>query len=352
MDSLNLRQRILLNQPHIESVSGDIANFITNMKAPLKECKVYFNPIQEGEGDPSPDNIKNISGWTGVNINRTGKNLLNPSLLKDQETWNIIEMELPVGTRLIMSTNKPSTSYTGGMFLFFRNSDVDTLSSADSVYNNQSVIHTVNNTGKIQIVQRNRDNTDSFKNYWYQLELMPSGSTPTEYKPYQGTTISIDWSDKVGTVYGGYIDLINGELVEKYNFINIDYSKPWGATTNYLYRYDNLPSSIGGRNMYVKTLCSHRINPYDVTAAVTVGAQGYISVGKKFCEMVGIEMTSDAFNQYLVEQNNNGTPLEICYLLATPIHYQLTPQQLLTFKGENNIWSDTNGQTEVKFWTH
>ena len=60
MDTLNLRQRILLNQPHIESASGDIANFTTDMKAPLKECKVYFNPIQEGSGDPSLDNIRDI----------------------------------------------------------------------------------------------------------------------------------------------------------------------------------------------------------------------------------------------------------------------------------------------------
>ena len=42
----------------------------------------------------------------------------------------------------------------------------------------------------------------------------------------------------------------------------------------------------------------------------------------------------------------------IVYELAEPIHYSFTSQQLLTFKGENNIWSDTNGQTEVKFWTH
>ncbi len=37
---------------------------------------------------------------------------------------------------------------------------------------------------------------------------------------------------------------------------------------------------------------------------------------------------------------------------AEPIHYQLTPQQILTLKGTNNVYSDMNGQTEIKYWKH
>lgn len=37
---------------------------------------------------------------------------------------------------------------------------------------------------------------------------------------------------------------------------------------------------------------------------------------------------------------------------AEPIHYTLTPQQILTFKGINNVYSDTNGQMEIKYWKH
>lgn len=65
------RRRILLNTPHIEAASGDIATFSTDMAAPLKSCVVTINPVQEGSGDPSPDNVRPISGWTACNVYST-----------------------------------------------------------------------------------------------------------------------------------------------------------------------------------------------------------------------------------------------------------------------------------------
>lgn len=52
------------------------------------------------------------------------------------------------------------------------------------------------------------------------------------------------------------------------------------------------------------------------------------------------------------EQIANGTPMTVVCKLAEPIHHQLTPQQILTFKGINNVYSDTNGQMEIKYWKH
>ena len=38
---------------------------------------VQIEPVQEGTGDPSPENIRPISGWDTVNVCRCGKNLLS-----------------------------------------------------------------------------------------------------------------------------------------------------------------------------------------------------------------------------------------------------------------------------------
>lgn len=57
--------------------------------------------------------------------------------------------------------------------------------------------------------------------------------------------------------------------------------------------------------------------------------------------------TPTLFRQWCVDNS-----LQIIYPIDTPIHYQLTPQQLLTLKGTNNVYSDTNGQTEIKYWKH
>ena len=43
----------------------------------VNRLKVSFAPKQAGTGDPAPDNVRPISGMTGVSISRTGKNLLH-----------------------------------------------------------------------------------------------------------------------------------------------------------------------------------------------------------------------------------------------------------------------------------
>lgn len=81
-DELYRRRNIILQGvPHLETATGDIANFNTDMVAPIKDAKIYFNPVQEGEGDPSPENIRPISGWTGLNIYQQGKNLIDINAL-------------------------------------------------------------------------------------------------------------------------------------------------------------------------------------------------------------------------------------------------------------------------------
>ena len=46
----------------------------------LKEGKIYFTPIQEGSGTPSPENVRAIKGWDGIEVTRCGKNLCLPTI--------------------------------------------------------------------------------------------------------------------------------------------------------------------------------------------------------------------------------------------------------------------------------
>ena len=56
----------------------------------------------------------------------------------------------------------------------------------------------------------------------------------------------------------------------------------------------------------------------------------------------------DFCNAYLIEN-----PIDIVYPLNEPqLITTLTPQQLTTLSGINNIWSNANDQIELKYWTH
>ena len=68
MGILELRRQLLFNTPHIETAEGSMVQFDGDFSSKLKSCKVNFLPIQEGTGEPSPENIRNIIGWSDFRL--------------------------------------------------------------------------------------------------------------------------------------------------------------------------------------------------------------------------------------------------------------------------------------------
>lgn len=62
------------------TASGSIASFTDGADdMPMKSCVVSFEPIQEGEGDPSPENVRPITGRTGLTVYHSGSDTSNPT---------------------------------------------------------------------------------------------------------------------------------------------------------------------------------------------------------------------------------------------------------------------------------
>lgn len=59
---------IVAAQPHLVSESGQTVVITNGFPAPLDSCIVTFGPVQTGNGDPSPSNIRTISGRTGLSV--------------------------------------------------------------------------------------------------------------------------------------------------------------------------------------------------------------------------------------------------------------------------------------------
>ena len=86
--------------------SGELVKFLSASEAPIRHLKVHFSPKQEGTGNPSPENVRPIVGWDGVEVYRNdsttnytfgvlGKNKLNADA----------EQQAPDNTNM-MPTNK------------------------------------------------------------------------------------------------------------------------------------------------------------------------------------------------------------------------------------------------------
>ena len=55
--------------------SGEMVNIISPNVNNITSFKVHFSPKQEGTGDPSPENVREIVGWNGVEGYKCGKNM-------------------------------------------------------------------------------------------------------------------------------------------------------------------------------------------------------------------------------------------------------------------------------------
>lgn len=58
------------------TVTGNPAEFSTNLIRPLQSFEIPFSPVQSGSGNPSPSNIRPISGWPGITVTANGRTIL------------------------------------------------------------------------------------------------------------------------------------------------------------------------------------------------------------------------------------------------------------------------------------
>ena len=116
MGLMHRKKSILLNEPHIDTVSGSTANFSTDMVAPLYECRMGFKPVQSGVA--YPNNPVPISGWTGLIANHSGADTSNPTVYNvswQTDTGTIYGgyMDLVKGTLVAEWTYLTVTSASG-----------------------------------------------------------------------------------------------------------------------------------------------------------------------------------------------------------------------------------------------
>ena len=67
------------------TVTGNPVSFETNVAKPLTECLLSFSPVQSGTGDPSPENIRPITGITGANVYLSDTGTDDP----DKQTFSV-----------------------------------------------------------------------------------------------------------------------------------------------------------------------------------------------------------------------------------------------------------------------
>lgn len=288
-------------------------------------------------------NICPISGRTGANVTRAGKNLLpTQEIVKTGYTYYVGSSE----TWFNFKAGTYSASNTGtAAYMYWRKKGAS----------DNNIVHAANATsGQFTLTE------DCEIRFWFystaedasftnvQVEL---GSTASDYEPYQGQTYSITFPSSAGTVYGGTLDVTQGKLtVDKVavtidgNNIKFNQITQYGTLNRFGFAY---PSGLSVKYSGNTTYCiADKFTPsFNNTIGITKDRpEGYYCFPHSsafFVSMPSSTITSIAEANVWAGDN---TP-KVVYELATPIVYDLTPTQVTTLLGTNNIWADTGDST-------
>lgn len=332
---------------HLKTLSGNPISWEASDTEYLFPV-VSLEPKQAGSGDPSPENVRPISGYDSVSVGIAGKNLLNytgevviPQNLyalpiTDSELGSAIK-QLPRGIQLVMSAN---WSYYTEISAF------KTIMLYEEGITNPIRFE----DGSPQTIPKNY-NVDSIFMYGGQNKTQDSivsniqfeaGSTPTAYEPYQGTTATITLPE---TIYGGTVDAVSGVgSNETIMFemaiadMNNDENFPGWRAVPYLTDIV-VPGYNGGINDEILKTCNIVKSAFNDTNI------SYIAINTLGTNSV-LYLTKTAFGltQTQWKEQYPDLVVQICLKRISPEPFQATGnQQLTSLLGYNTIY--TNGES-------
>ena len=280
----------------IENTPTAIATFNAS-SLPMPSLNVSIEAVQSGTGDPSPTNVRPISGCSAVNRYRTGKNLFDVASIIVVDKYINISNKIyeNADSRCFIFPCKPNTTYTikpnNSDVNIFRigliNVDYTNIPDGTAISNvirktdnSASTITTASDTTAI-VIQENKTIID-LGTTETQIEL---GETATTYEAFSGTTYTTQLKDgqcNPLTCYGGELSNVNGV-------------QTLTLTHGYIASYNG------------ETLPSTWISDRDVYAEGTTPTTG----------------------------------AEVVYTLATPQTISQDNLSIASSEGVNNIWADS-----------
>ena len=353
LDTINdtLDENIPLIQNPTKTVSGSIAHFTDGAEMPAQSVIVNIEPQQSGTGTPSPDNVRPISGWESVVLGQSGENLIDAVNLSPTSSarWiNTDGVAVKSNVQYALSVTA-SKSLSNRFYVIYADKATITQSETTSgktfltaqFVDSNTLTFTFTASNDAYIYLYAGDVVGDFTLSEVQIEL---GSTATAYEPYTGTTTTVNLGR---TVYGGTLDVVSGELTVDRFASTYNGSEAWALysssdTTN-VFRLLNAITAQTDQSLEISShfAFNSKANQANVSRANTF-VQGaskalFIQVEKT------LATDADAFKSWLASN-----PVTVVYGLQQPQTYTLTPTEVSTLLGENNVWADA-GAVEVTY---
>lgn len=326
--------------------------------------KASWEPMQEGTGTPSPENIRPIKGRDSVTVERCGENLLNIKPFNKDTYKGITHEYVPDGGIHISGTTQTSVdSPTFPVWQLppgkYYGLDTGEGISASIVVQRNGKNLWLNAKGAFEIL------AGDVTKYWYTIVsagatvdrtvypyIVPGTNAPTTYTPYTGQTNTLTLPE---TVYGGEVDAVSGGGKETWKMLTLDGTEKWTfQTTNSPDKYGfvfQVPEIATPTIPQIKgdIVCSQYPT---VSANDTYQCKNGISVEADNNHYFRIYNdtyaggTTDEWKSHLANQYAAGTPVQVCYKLVEPIPFTATgAQPIPALAGVNTVLTDADSAT-------
>lgn len=346
----------------------------------LLGVKATWEPVQEGSGTPSPENIRPIHGRNSVQVERCGENLLpfgeriediyrQPIMSSDAllllskacagqeltltfsvETQNIVfednvdeEWRKRVGFEC-HGTLSDGTE-TWGLQCWIDNRDGELTKNGKKTKTITATMPELVN-GDITFYAQNIK-SGSFVAYDFGIYV---GTTaPTTYSPYTGQTATLTLPR---TIYGGTVDAVTGEGQDTWQLLTLDGTEKWTVSgklldnkTDWYYVSSRIPNAVNAQPQKGNEICSHYPHA-DIANTNTVQGCAIVWGAVRIRWGNTIPDDADAWKAFLAAQYAAGTPVQIVYKLATPTPFTATgAQPIPALSGVNTILTDADSAT-------
>lgn len=314
---------------------------------PLRSCLVDIQPVQAGSGDPSPSNVRPISGWTGATVTRAGKNLLDISAIEA----NSVITQNGDGTITVRNASGTAAGYPASSWSRLQRyapglkvGKTCTLSGVSTAPSANQAIY-LRGADMLWRFGESKRITEAMLDsliYFYagvvggtavisELQI-EEGTVQTAYEPYQSDVYSVSWQTEAGTVYGGTLDVGTGVLTVTWIGVDVHDASPQVYNGIRYFRKNLAKPGIYPPATYVMS------NVFRTSAGLVQDNVIYINSPGTLVMMAladtGIT-TAAQFNAFL-DANN----VQVVYRLAAPVTCQLVPQEVTALLGVNRVWAD------------
>lgn len=325
----------------------------------LKSLSFRIDATQEGENDPSPTNVRNISGVSSVNLYRTGKNLCNfngssasiygVGISFSNGTATFSGTSTQTGGRTTLKTKNFPLKAGNYKLVFEITGDVPVIVFQRGTTAIKQIPPTDSSPQSISASVDSEEYNIGFnigtinKAYTGSIKVAIVDANETDYTIV--TYTEDDWniaSEDAGTLYGADITYKGDGTWQ----IVVD--KAYAEITSFTDLYSSAGSGYTGAskaiaamkpNSRTSGLCNY-LKPAPSPSGATNNVITFGTTSNKivYCifptELVGGSTLQD-INTYV-----SSYPVKIVYPLETPVTYTASTEEVVSLLGDNAIWTD------------